>query len=174
MLKSLSARIVLAMMLCFAGVAVAGNLPTYTDSTGQKHDSQGVILVNPDGSFADFGGGVSVKSAQITTATATISNGTALSASVDLSAGRLGRIVIPAAWTTANITFQTSSDGTNFSNLYDSVGNEYTVTVAGPSTAIIIPLSDFLSVRYLKIRSGTSGTPINQAADRSLTLVLVP
>lgn len=117
---------------------------------------------------------VSASSATIATTTATIANGASLSGAIDLSAGRLARIAIPASWTTANLTFQTSADNVTFNDLYDSYGTEYTATVGGASRAIIIPLADFIGVRYLKIRSGTTGTPVNQGADRTLTLVLVP
>jgi hypothetical protein len=107
----------------------------------------------------------------------TISNGTSLSAAVDLetTAGigaRLARIDMPAAWTAANLTFQASTDGVTYNNLFDSSGGEYTVTAAA-NAAIIVPLADFIGIRFLKIRSGTSGTPVNQAADRTLQLVLV-
>ncbi len=37
---------------------------------------------------------------------------------------------------------------------------------------IIIDPADFASFRYVKIRSGTSGTPVNQTGNRSLTVVL--
>lgn len=102
--------------------------------------------------------------------TVTIANGASLSGAVDLGTSRLARIVMPASWTTANLTFQTSYDGTTYSNLYDSVGNEYTVTAAA-SRSILVDLKDFIAVRYLKVRSGTSGSAVNQAAARDIVLV---
>lgn len=104
----------------------------------------------------------------------TIANGASLSGAIDCSEGRPARIVIPSAWTTANLTFQTSYDGTTYNDLYDAFGTEYTVTVGGASRGIILPLADFIGVRYLKVRSGTTGTPVTQGADRTLKLVLVP
>ena len=82
------------------------------------------------------------------------------------------RITIPATWTTANLTFQTSSDGTNYVDLYDSYGNEAVVTVGGASRAIYLPTNPWADVRWLKVRSGTTGTPVNQAAARSLPVVV--
>ena len=114
-----------------------------------------------------------VESGQVVVKTATILNGASLSDAIDTFCARLGRITVPAAWTAANLTFQVSPDNTNWFNLYDATGAEYTV-VAAASRSIIIPVSDFLSVRYLKVRSGTSGVPVNQGADRALTLTLVP
>lgn len=123
-----------------------------------------------DGTYAEvvtLGGG-----APLTTITATIASGAAISAAIDIGNTRMARLALPAGWTTANITFQTSVDGLAFKNLYDIYGTEYTV-VAAADRAILIPLADFIGVRHLKIRSGTIGTPVNQGADRILTLQLV-
>lgn len=106
--------------------------------------------------------------------TAAIDNGASLSAAVDLGNNRLSRVVIPAAWTTANLTFQTSADGTTYTDLYDAAGTEYTVTVGGALRSIVIPLADFIGVRYVKVRSGTTGSAVTQGAARSIILVCVP
>ena len=109
------------------------------------------------------------------TTSATIANGASLSGAVDLRPyGTPARLVIPAAWTTANITIQTSYDGVNFNDFYDSVGSEYTITVGGASRSILLPLADFIGVEWIKLRSGTTGTPVNQAADRTISIVCVP
>jgi hypothetical protein len=102
--------------------------------------------------------------------TATIANGESLSGAVDFGSARLTRIVMPAAWTAANLTFQSSYNGTDFNNLYDVFGTQYTA-IADASRAIIIPPNDFIGIRYLKVRSGTSGSPVNQGGARSLILV---
>lgn len=85
---------------------------------------------------------------------------------------RAAGIQMPAAWTAANLTFQVSYDGVTFANLYDNSGNEYTVTAAASRT-ILLPLVDFLGIAYLKIRSGTSATPVTQGAARQLQIQLV-
>lgn len=108
----------------------------------------------------------------ISTAVATIANGESLSAAVDLGGWRVAGIVMPASWTAANLTLQTSPDGETYNNRYDRSGTEYTITAAA-SRSIQIPLDDLLSVRFIKVRSGTSGSPVNQGAERSITLVLV-
>lgn len=107
------------------------------------------------------------------TATATIANGASLSSAVDCTLGRPNRIVMPAAWTAAVLTVQTSYDGTNFNNLYDIYGAEYTIQAAA-SRSILLPIADVIGVRYMKLRSGTSASAVNQAAERALTIVLVP
>jgi hypothetical protein len=79
---------------------------------------------------------------------------------------------MPAAWTAANLTFQVSHDGTNFFNLYDKDGTEYTVT-ADASRAIILPLSDWVGIEHLKIRSGTAAAAVNQGAERTIVIQTV-
>lgn len=101
---------------------------------------------------------------------ATIADGASLSDIVPLGIGALARIVMPDAWTAGNLTFQTSYDGTTFNNLYAADGTEYTVTAAA-SREIIVNLADFLGVRFVKIRSGTSGTAVNQGAARTIRVV---
>jgi hypothetical protein len=98
-----------------------------------------------------------------------IANGTSLSAAIDVDDQRPARIQMPGTWDAANLTFQTSIDNVTFANLYDSFGNEYTVQAAA-SREILLPFVDFVGIRYLKVRSGTSGTPVSQTADRTLLL----
>jgi hypothetical protein len=101
----------------------------------------------------------------------TIANGASLSGVAGLGRGvSLVGIVMPAAWTTAGLSFQASADSTNFADLYDS-GSEYTVA-AGASRYIQIPADKTDSIMALKVRSGTTGTPVNQGADRVITLIV--
>lgn len=101
---------------------------------------------------------------------ATIASSGSLSGAVDLRGTTLSGYIMPSAWTTADLTFQGSVDGTNFSALYDSFGNEINHPVAASRFVALNP-ADFAGIRYLKIRSGTTGTPVNQAAERIITLV---
>lgn len=114
------------------------------------------------------------------TVTFTIAESASLSGAVDFKACTMARIIMnPDAsgtgWTTANLTFQHSADGVTYGNVYDQFGNEVTVTVptAASSAAVTIILSpgDWWNVRYVKIRSGTSGTAVNQAAARTIKVV---
>lgn len=127
-------------------------------------------LEQEDGSLAPVGAAVM---APIYTKTVTIANGASLSDAVDLKNGRLAGIIIPASWTTANLTFQVSPDGSNWVDRYDHQGAEYTVVVGGASRSISVPLVDFIGVRHLKVRSGTTGSAVNQGGARSLTLIVV-
>lgn len=96
----------------------------------------------------------------------TIPNGEALSNSIG-SAGVSG-IIMPAEWTAASLTFQGSHDGVTFVNIRNDSGDEYVIP-ADASWGIV--LSAPLPFRHIKVRSGTSGTPVNQAAERTLELV---
>ncbi len=102
----------------------------------------------------------------------TIANGQSISGAANLGGLRLFGIVMPAAWTAASITFQMSADGgSTWNNVYDQNGNEVTVT-AGSSRFIALDPATLPAVQWLQARSGTASSPVNQGADRSLTLVL--
>lgn len=107
---------------------------------------------------------------RIETVSATIASGQSLSGAVNLAGCRLVGLVMPAAWTAASLTFQVSHDGTTYNDLYDDAGNEYTV-VAAASRYIGLVGMDWEAVRFLKVRSGTAATPVNQAAQRVIVLV---
>jgi len=129
------------------------------------------FFVGPDG-FSRTAQGVWVlNAAGAGSVAAVISNGTALSAAIDLGlVGRLARIITPIGWDAASLTFRTSYDGVAFADLFDETGTEVSYTlIAGKNMRV--PFADWLGVRWLQIRSGTSAAPVNQSADRSFTLV---
>jgi hypothetical protein len=100
-----------------------------------------------------------------------IANGQSLSGGVDLGGDALVEIVMPSAWTAADLTFQTSDDEVTFQNMY-SGGGEVQVSVDASQNVRLDP-SDFIGINFLKVRSGTSGTPVNQGAERTIKLVLL-
>ena len=100
----------------------------------------------------------------------TIANGESLSGAVDLNGMALVGLIMPAAWTAANLTVALSIDNSTYNNLYDSNGNEYLITAAA-SRRIIVPASDLPAVKWLKIRSGTSGAAVAQGGARVITLL---
>lgn len=101
---------------------------------------------------------------------ATITSGQSVSNVVDLGSKTLLAIITPSDWTAANLTFQVSTDGITYSNMHDNAGVESTVTAAA-SRYIVVDPANWVGVKYIKVRSGTSGTPVNQAADRIIKLV---
>lgn len=101
-----------------------------------------------------------------------IANGTSLSAQINLGAKTLVGIIMPAAWTAAALTFQSSGDGgQTFQELQDGAGAAVTVT-ANQATNIQLDPTKWRGANCLKVRSGTTGTPVNQGADRTLQLVV--
>jgi hypothetical protein len=108
----------------------------------------------------------------LTTQNATIAAAGSLSGAVDCGAGLFPvALVLPAVWTAADITLQASADGTNYYDVYQSDNTEYTIKAAA-SRFIILDPADLAGVRYLKVRSGTSGTPVAQAAERVISVVI--
>ena len=106
--------------------------------------------------------------------TATIANGAALSDAVYLHGEVLVGIRMPAVWDAANLTFQVSMDDVTYLNAYSQAGAEHVVTVAGASLHIWVDPTDFAGYRWIMVRSGTAGTPVNQdtgEAARLITLV---
>ena len=98
----------------------------------------------------------------------TILSGASLSPAISLPEGFiLTGVQMPSVWTAGDLTFQVSIDGETYNNAHDEVGTEITA-VAAASRFIRIP--ELGAVRHVKIRSGTSGTPVNQAADRTINL----
>jgi flagellar hook protein FlgE len=106
-----------------------------------------------------------------TTTTATIAINQSLSPAINLSGWTLIGIKMPAAWTAADITLQASVNNSTWVDVYDQLGTELTIEVDA-SRFVIINSPDLKAIRYLKIRSGTSGTPVNQEAARIITLIL--
>lgn len=111
----------------------------------------------------------------------TIPSGTALSGTANIAAlyqgggvQKLMAIAMPAGWDAASLTFQVSVDGgTTWLNAYDSSGTEIAATAAA-SHYIYLPPAAFAAAGVLRVRSGTGSVPVNQTADRVLTLVTTP
>lgn len=88
-----------------------------------------------------------------------------LTDSLDLRGRVLVGIILPAAMTSTSITFKFSNDNTTFVDLYDTSGNQVSVTIAA-SRWVGLLAEDFAGARYLKIATGSG-----EAADRTITAV---
>lgn len=100
----------------------------------------------------------------------TIANGQSLSEAVNLGGYVLVGIHMPAAWTAASLTLQGSAAGATFGNVFDDEGTELEVDAAA-SRYIPLGPEKTCSLAHVKVRSGTSGSPVNQEGARTLTLV---
>lgn len=102
--------------------------------------------------------------------TATIANGQSLSGAVHIGTGTLIGIQLPV-FTSAALSFQGSADGVTYVEVVDASANAVGYTASTGSIYIKAP-ADLVGVPYLKVRSGTSGSPVNQGAARTITLIV--
>jgi hypothetical protein len=110
--------------------------------------------------------------ALFSTVTAAIAAGQSLSSQVNLGEQTLVGVFVPSGWTSANMTFEASPDGgTTWGNLFSYLGAEVVfVSIAGQFLAVDPTL--WKGVYSLKVRSGTSASPVNQASAVSVTLAI--
>ena len=80
---------------------------------------------------------------------------------------------MPAGWDAATLTFQASTDGVNWLEIYGTGTQAIAVSVAAGQVIAIDPTA-WRGLNYIKVRSGTSSVPVNQTADRILGLVVRP
>lgn len=100
----------------------------------------------------------------------TILSGASLSGAGYIGLGRLVGIEMPATWTTATLTFQgANDDAATYRNVYDGTGSE---TEFQAAASRLITVDEYGGATWVKIRSGTSGSPVNQNADRILNLIV--
>lgn len=109
-------------------------------------------------------------SVDLRSVTATITSGQSLSASAEVNGEHVIGIIVPASWTAAGLSFQGSFDGTNFFELYDMSGVALSVPVVVSSYTVIQPTA-MHGVNFVKVRSGTSGSPVTQSSTMVLTLL---
>lgn len=105
-----------------------------------------------------------------------IKSGASLTATaVNLGAGEVVGLLVPAAWTAADITFSPDSAGTG--TCRDEAGTELKIAsaaiVAGDRVVCAIP-SKLNALGVVYVRSGVKGVPVVQAADRTLTFLVRP
>jgi hypothetical protein len=91
----------------------------------------------------------------------TIAAGESLSDGIDCSAGEIVRITVPQEFTDANLTFQVSTDGNLYNDLFNDEGEEITIT-AQPDSGIVISGRWVRSIAFIKLRSGSRDHPVEQ------------
>jgi hypothetical protein len=100
-----------------------------------------------------------------------ITAGESLSSAIDCSGGEVVRITMPPAWTEAMLTFQISTDGTFFNDVFDPDGFEKKVFVV-PGAAVIMPSDYSRAITFIKFRSGTRTAPVEQEFDRAFAIAI--
>ncbi len=103
---------------------------------------------------------------------ATIASGQSLSGEVDIGNKLLVGIWMPSGWDAAAMTFQVSPDGGTTWLELQSASAVVSYTVAAGQFIGVDP-TIWRGVMSLKVRSGTFGAPVNQTANRTITLITV-
>lgn len=133
--------------------------------------AQAVVLIDPVTGFAVTPGA----QADRLLSTITIANAASVSGTIDLVGTALVGFVMPSAWTSAALNMDVSVDGSTWAAPNDSVAaavSSFASPVAGAAYAV-----DALSLlpwRYVRFRSGTTGSPVNQGALRTFQYVTRP
>ena len=96
-----------------------------------------------------------------------------LSNEIDCSAGQLVRITMPAEWDEAPLSFQFSTDGLFFNDMYGLDGFAVQIPVVVPGSGVIIPGDVGRAIAFLRIRSGGPGTPVAQSAQRRFAVTIL-
>lgn len=103
---------------------------------------------------------------------------------LDLRSHRIVGLVMPATWTAAKITFQGAALPANqrastagvepLQDVFDSGGTEVQLTVTQGHFVVLTEAhrQALGALARVKLRSGVTGTPVDQAADRLVTVVL--
>lgn len=107
-----------------------------------------------------------------------ILSGQSLSNQVYCGDADLVGIIMDSAWTAASITFQSgvplpnangdSQSAPTFNNLFNQAGSEVTITTPAASEQISIPADSINGSVWIKVRSGTSASPVTQGATRTM------
>jgi hypothetical protein len=112
---------------------------------------------------------------EIDTVQAQIAAGESLSAEVDIGTKSLVGISVPNNFTAAELSFQVSFDGETWGELVDNTNTAITiptVTIENDLPAqIAVNPEQWQGIAALKIRSGTSGAPVNQVNAVTITLI---
>ncbi|MCK9576557.1 MAG: hypothetical protein M0R51_11595 [Clostridia bacterium] len=109
--------------------------------------------------------------------TTTIAASASLSSEIDIGAHiNAMAFEIPNGWTSANITFAGShSSGGTFRSIYGDGGTEISVTVGGTNRMVGLDATKCNALkpfRYVKIRSGTDASPVEQEEIRTIYVMV--
>lgn len=110
-----------------------------------------------------------------TRATVTIASGTAVSPLASITSGTLLGFIAPAAWDTAEFSIDVSTDTSLWNSVEGIITPTGLVTASWssltPGAAYAVDLQALLPWSYIRFRSGTMASPVNQSAARTFTIV---
>lgn len=111
---------------------------------------------------------------------ATIANGASASQTIDLAGAEFVGLILPSAWTAADITFDAMNEATSGAtetakHIYDDGGTEVKVAsaavVADRAIAPASVLNRLAPFRRIQIRSGIFGAFVNQGGQRDIIVL---
>lgn len=106
-----------------------------------------------------------------------IAAGTSMSTAIDMTQPSLQgfnplAVFIPSAWTTADLSFQASWDGSNFGELHTfSAGAIHTSANAVANDVLVLDNYHLRGIPFFRIRSGQANNPVNQVAARTVKVL---
>ena len=103
----------------------------------------------------------------------TIQAGESLSDALDCRGGQMVRITMPPDWDEAQLTFEFSSDGLFFNDIFDLEGFAVTIKHVVPGSGVIVPHDFGRAIAFIKFRSGTRGNPIEQKETRNFAVAVI-
>jgi hypothetical protein len=102
-----------------------------------------------------------------------IQAGESLSDAVDCSPGELVRLTMPGAWSeAAPLTFQISTDGVFYNDLFTLDGYEVTLPAVVPGAAVLVSHDVGRAIAFIKFRSGTRAAPMPQQDLREFAVAI--
>ena len=103
--------------------------------------------------------------------------GESLSEGINTQDRDIVRLTMPSEWDNAPISFQFSTDGTFYNDLFhvSGVPGSYTafevvLTQVEAGVGVVVPIGFSRGIVWFKVRSGTRDTPVEQSADRNFAL----
>jgi hypothetical protein len=106
--------------------------------------------------------------------TVVIQASASLSDEVALDGRTLVKIQLPTAWTGSGVlTFNETIDDETYCPVLDSDGVEVQVAGCAASKILVLNPVDWIIAKTIKIRSGTTASPVVQASARTLYLFLI-
>ena len=100
--------------------------------------------------------------------TATIPAGETISSAVNIDHDQLLSVWVDD-WTTAHLTFQVSTDGITFYDLFYNIGSREVNILLTANSACILSYDWRNSICWMRARSGIRDEPVPQEADRTIS-----
>jgi len=103
----------------------------------------------------------------------TIAAGESLSDVLDCTGGQIVRVTMPAHWDDAPLTFQISTDGQFFNDLFGLDGYEISIDEVVLGSAVLIPEDVGRAIAFIRFRSGSRAEAVRQSRDCVFAVAII-